>query len=76
MDASVEARAAPPAERALVLIANRLIRPGTRSHKDGNEWKDSASFAFDELMVLAKAIFDAHTKVAAPCGSELEPVAA
>ena len=34
----------------------------TRSYQDeqGN-WHDTQSFGFDELMTLAKAVFDAHT---------------
>jgi len=33
----------------------------SRSYKDGERWKDSASFGSDELLVLAKAANDAHT---------------
>jgi hypothetical protein len=33
----------------------------SRSFKDGNEWKDSSSFGPDDLLVLAKAMNDAHT---------------
>jgi hypothetical protein len=33
----------------------------SRSYKDGNEWKDSASFGPDELLTLAKIANDVHT---------------
>jgi hypothetical protein len=34
----------------------------SRSYKDGeNNWKDSASFGVDDLLLLAKAADDAHT---------------
>ena len=36
----------------------------TRSYRDGEEWRDSTSFGFDDLMTLAKALFDAHTWIA------------
>jgi hypothetical protein len=36
----------------------------SRSYRDGDTWKDSHSFAFDELMNLAKALYDAHSHVA------------
>ena len=32
-----------------------------RSYKDGEEWKDSSSFGYDDLLVLAKALGDAHS---------------
>ena len=32
-----------------------------RSYKDGERWKDSASFGVDDLLTLAKAANDAHT---------------
>ena len=32
-----------------------------RSYRDGNQWKDSASFGVDDLLALAKAANDAHT---------------
>ena len=35
----------------------------TRSYKDGNEWKDSASFGPDDLLTLAKIADEAHTFV-------------
>jgi hypothetical protein len=33
----------------------------SRLFKDGEHWKDSHSFAFDDLMNLAKALYDAHS---------------
>ncbi len=33
----------------------------SRSYKDGNEWKESSTFGQDDLLVLAKAMDDAHT---------------
>jgi hypothetical protein len=33
----------------------------SRLFKDGQQWKDSHSFAFDDLMNLAKALYDAHS---------------
>ncbi len=38
----------------------------SRSYKDeAGAWHDSASFAFDDLMHLAKALHDAHSFIAA-----------
>jgi hypothetical protein len=33
----------------------------SRSYRDGDQWKDSQSFGFDDLMTLAKALYDAHS---------------
>ena len=33
----------------------------TRSYKDGKNWKVSSSFGLGDLLVLAKAMNDAHT---------------
>jgi len=33
----------------------------TRIYKDGEEWKESSGFGRDDLLVLAKALNDAHT---------------
>jgi hypothetical protein len=33
----------------------------SRSYKDGEQWKESASFGIDDLLVLGKAANDAHT---------------
>jgi hypothetical protein len=33
----------------------------TRSYKDGEDWKDSASFGSDDLLVLGKIANDCHT---------------
>jgi hypothetical protein len=35
----------------------------SRSYKDGDTWKDSASFGPDDLLVLAKAANDAHSYI-------------
>jgi hypothetical protein len=35
----------------------------SRSYRDGEQWKDSNSFAFDDLMNLAKALYDAHSAI-------------
>jgi hypothetical protein len=36
----------------------------SRSYKDGDgNWKDSASFGFDDLLLLAKAANDAHSYI-------------
>jgi hypothetical protein len=32
-------------------------------YRDGEKWKDSQSFGFDELMNLAKLLADAHTYI-------------
>jgi hypothetical protein len=37
----------------------------SRSYRDGEQWKDSHSFAFDDLMNLAKALYDAHSFISA-----------
>lgn len=33
----------------------------TRSYKDGDTWKDSGSFGYDDLLPLAKALNAAHS---------------
>jgi hypothetical protein len=33
----------------------------SRSYRDGNVWKESRSFSDNEIMNLAKLLFDAHT---------------
>lgn len=33
----------------------------SRSYKDGNNWKATSSFRLEDLLVLAKAMNDAHT---------------
>ena len=35
----------------------------TRMYRDGEQWKDSQSFGFDDLMNLAKLLADAHTYI-------------
>ena len=32
-----------------------------RLYKDGNDWKESSSFGTDDLLVLGKALDDAHS---------------
>ena len=32
----------------------------SRSYRDGEEWKDSSSFGFDDLLLLAKIANDCH----------------
>jgi hypothetical protein len=34
-----------------------------RSYKDGDTWKDSTSFGFDDLLVLGKALNDCHSYI-------------
>lgn len=41
-----------------------------RSYREGNEWRDTHSFAFDELMNVAKLLADAHTWIAAQLAQE------
>lgn len=36
----------------------------SRSYRDGDKWKDSNSFAFGDLMNVAKALYDAHSAIA------------
>jgi hypothetical protein len=36
----------------------------SRSYRDADGWKDSTSFAFSDLMNLAKALYDAHSAIA------------
>lgn len=35
----------------------------SRSYKDGDTWKDSASFGPDDLLIVAKAANDAHSHI-------------
>jgi hypothetical protein len=37
----------------------------TRSYKQGDEWRDSFSFGYDDLLIVAKLIFDAHSFITA-----------
>jgi hypothetical protein len=37
----------------------------TRSYREGEEWRDTHSFGYDDLMNVAKLIFDAHTYITA-----------
>jgi hypothetical protein len=43
-----------------------------RLFKDGDEWKASSSFGHDDLLVLAKALNDAHTWIQLQKDSERE----
>jgi hypothetical protein len=37
----------------------------TRSFKQGDEWRDSHSFSHNELLIVAKLMYDAHTAISA-----------
>jgi hypothetical protein len=37
----------------------------SRRFKDGEDWKDSRSFGFQDLLTLSKALVDAHTFISA-----------
>ena len=37
----------------------------TRSWRDGEAWRDSNSFGYDDLMNLAKLLYDAHSFITA-----------
>jgi len=37
----------------------------SRSYREGEQWRDSQSFPFDDLMNLAKALYDAHSYISA-----------
>jgi hypothetical protein len=37
----------------------------TRSYKEGEAWHDSHSFGFDDLLVVAKLMYDAHSYISA-----------
>lgn len=43
-----------------------------RSYRNGEEWRDSHSFGYDDLMNLAKVLSDAHTFITAYRDKELE----
>ena len=45
----------------------------SRFYKDGDKWKDSTSFAFDDLMTLAKALYDAHSFISAQTTRDRAP---
>lgn len=43
----------------------------SRSYRDdAGEWHDSNSFAFDDLMNLAKCLYDAHSAIASEMAKE------
>jgi hypothetical protein len=33
----------------------------SRAYRDGDEWKDSSSFGYEDLLVLSKALNDCHS---------------
>jgi hypothetical protein len=35
----------------------------TRSYREGNEWRDTHSFGYDDLMNVAKLMYDAHSVI-------------
>jgi hypothetical protein len=35
----------------------------TRSYRDGDTWRDSHSFGYDDLLVVAKLMYDAHSAI-------------
>ena len=35
----------------------------TRGYKDGDQWKDSHSFGYDELTIVAKLMYGAHSYI-------------
>jgi len=37
----------------------------SRTYREDGQWKDSHSFAFDDLMNLSKALYDAHSFISA-----------
>jgi hypothetical protein len=43
----------------------------TRSYRDAEgQWHDSSSFGFDDLLTVAKAMYDAHSFVSATIARE------
>jgi len=42
----------------------------TRSYKEGDQWRDSYSFGYDDLMNVAKLLADAHSYITALRESE------
>jgi hypothetical protein len=37
----------------------------TRSYREGEEWRDTYSFGYDDLMNVAKLMYDAHSAITA-----------
>ena len=37
----------------------------TRAYRQGEEWRDSSSFGYDDLMNVAKLMYDAHSFISA-----------
>ena len=37
----------------------------SRSYREGENWRDSHSFGYDDLMNLAKVLYDAHSHITA-----------
>jgi hypothetical protein len=47
-----------------------------RSYKDGEEWRESQSFGYDDLMNVAKLLYDAHSWISvqrAATGAKQKP---
>ena len=42
----------------------------TRAYRDGEGWRDSHSFGYDDLMNVAKLLYDAHSFITAERASE------
>jgi hypothetical protein len=42
----------------------------SRSYRAGDKWKDSNSFAYGDLMNVAKALYDAHSAIATAIARE------
>ena len=59
----------PSSDRAFVLVAKIRIRNLhafaliTRSYRENNEWRDTHSFGYDDLMNVAKLMYDAHSVI-------------
>ena len=47
----------------------------SRSYRNGDEWRDSQSFSYDDLMNLAKVLFDAHSFISTLRAKERKTVA-
>jgi hypothetical protein len=77
--ASAQARAGKDENRPVHEIRHRNVRAAiwknqtvngvmytvtiSRSYRSGEEWRDSRSFRFDDLPIIAKLMFDAHTYI-------------
>lgn len=45
----------------------------TRGYKDGDTWRDSHSFGYDDLTVVAKLLLDCHTYITSAGTKEGNP---